>query len=177
MLAGIGQKPLGANHNVQPLDIVALQETTSNSATVNPIINGLNSYYNSPGMYAQSPVQAGEASGNPGTGNGPNAIVYNTHTLQLVASVPVAGTGDPNTNPVVPRQAMRYEFAPAGHVPTADNEFYVYVSHYKANSSGDNSLNIAKRVAEATAIRAGRSNLARRRPGHVCGRLQFQQQR
>jgi hypothetical protein len=95
VLEGIGELPMGATNNVQPLDILALQETTSNSLTVAPIVSALNTYYSSPGMYAQSSVQGSQEGGstNVGFGNGPNAIVYNTKTLQLVASV---GVGTPS---------------------------------------------------------------------------------
>src|SRR5271163_1187807 len=53
VLEGIGEQTLGSD-GAQPLDILALEETTSNSTTVTPIVNGLNSYYNTPGMYAMS---------------------------------------------------------------------------------------------------------------------------
>src|SRR5690349_18909337 len=51
VLEGIGEEVVGS-HPAQPLDILVLQETTSNNTTVAPIVNALNSYYNSPGMYA-----------------------------------------------------------------------------------------------------------------------------
>ena len=75
------------------------------------------------------------ASTNNGNGNGPNALVYNTKTVQLLASVPVdppGGTGNLGSASGEYREVMRYEFAPAGVAPTATNEFYIYVSHYKA---------------------------------------------
>jgi hypothetical protein len=45
---------------------------------------------------------------------------------------------------------MRYEFAPAGATPTAANEFYIYVSHYKASTG---TANEAARAGEAQIIR------------------------
>jgi hypothetical protein len=45
---------------------------------------------------------------------------------------------------------MRYEFAPAGVSPGTNNEFYVYVSHYKADSGPTYDLD---RLGEATIIR------------------------
>jgi len=45
---------------------------------------------------------------------------------------------------------MRYEFAPAGMTPTAANEFYVYVSHYKASTGATNEN---RRLGEARIIR------------------------
>ena len=138
VLAGIGEEPLGPNNHFQPLDIVTLQETTSNSVTIAPIVAGLNTYYNIPGMYAQSTIQASQSGGNTG-GNGPNGIVYNTLTLQLIDSHRGPTPTGTNGNGM-PRQFMRYEFAPAGITPTAANEFYVYVSHMKSGT-GDTNVN------------------------------------
>jgi hypothetical protein len=45
---------------------------------------------------------------------------------------------------------MRYEFAPAGVPPSTNNEFYIYVSHYKASSGTQND---AYRLGEASIIR------------------------
>ena len=56
VLEGIGEEILGSDP-AQPLDVLALQETTSNPITVAPIVNGLNSFYNAPGMYAMSTYQ------------------------------------------------------------------------------------------------------------------------
>jgi hypothetical protein len=130
-----------------------LQETTSNPITVTPIVNGLNSFYNAPGMYALSRYQATEEGGDVADGNGPNALVYNTKTLQLLAAVPVdppGGTSNLGSSSGEYREVMRYELAPAGMTPTATNEFYVYVSHYK---SGTGSNNEAYRNGEARIIR------------------------
>ena len=57
-----------------------------------------------------SPYQ-GTQNGSNGSGNGPNAMVYNTNTLQLVASVGVGTPGGSGNGEY--RQVMRYEFAPA----------------------------------------------------------------
>jgi PKD repeat protein len=99
-----------------------------------------------------SPVQGSQAGGNT-SGNGPNGLVYNTNTVQLIASIGVgtpqgAGNGEY-------RQVMRYEFAPAGVTPTTANEFYVYVSHYK---SGTNSTDLTARQGEALIIRNDEAN-------------------
>src|ERR1017187_10057349 len=120
VLEGIGEEILGSDP-AQPLDILALQETTSNGTTIQPIVNGLNIVYSTRGIsagYAMSPVQGGQNGGNTG-GNGPNAMVYNTNTLQLIASVGVGtplGSGNGEY-----RQVMRYLFAPAGLTPTTTN--------------------------------------------------------
>jgi len=152
VLEGIGEEMLGSDA-AQPLDILALQETTSNTTTVAPIVNGLNSFYGVRGMYAMSPYQATESQGDTADGNGPNAMVYNTRTLQLLASVPVdppGGAGALGSSSGEYREVMRYEFAPAGVTATPANEFYVYVSHYK---SGTSSSDLTARSGEAQIIR------------------------
>jgi hypothetical protein len=104
-------------------------------------------------MYAMSSHQATESDGDPTSGNGPNALVYNTKTLQLLASVPVdppGGTSKLGSSSGEYREVMRYELAPAGMTPTATNEFYVYVSHYK---SGTTSTDLTNRTGEAQIIR------------------------
>jgi hypothetical protein len=157
VLEGIGEEILGSDP-AQPLDVLALQETTSNPITVAPIVNALNSFYNAPGMYAMSSYQATEEGGDPTSGNGPNALVYNTKTLQLLASVPVdptGGTSKLGSSSGEYREVMRYELAPAGMTPTATNEFYVYVSHYKASTG---SVNENYRNGEAKIIRNDEAN-------------------
>ena len=156
-LEGIGEEIL-AGDPAQPLDILALEETTSNPTTIAPIVNGLNSFYNTPGMYAMSTYQGTESGGDTADGNGPNALVYNTTTLQLVASVPVdpsGGTSQLGSTSGEYREVMRYEFAPAGVVPAVTNEFYVYVSHYK---SGTTSADLVDRNGEAQIIRNDEAN-------------------
>ncbi|HUA69157.1 MAG TPA: endonuclease/exonuclease/phosphatase family protein, partial [Candidatus Saccharimonadales bacterium] len=157
VLEGIGEEMVG-NDPAQPLDILALQETTSNPITISPIVNGLNSFYNSPGMYTNSNYQASESGGDVADGNGPNALVYNTKTVQLIASVPVdppGGAGYLGSSSGEYREVMRYEFAPAGMVPTAANEFYIYASHYK---SGTSSSDLTYRNGEAQIIRNDEAN-------------------
>jgi hypothetical protein len=152
VLEGIGEETVGTD-SAQPLDILALQETTSNPTTVWPIAAALNAFYNTPGMFTNSPYQATESGGNAGSGNGPNAIVYNTKTLRLLASTPVdpsGGTSRLGSSSGEYREVMRYEFAPAGVAPAAPNEFYIYVSHYK---SGTTSSDLTARGKEAVIIR------------------------
>ena len=159
VLEGIGEEILG-NDPAQPLDILALEETTTNPITVVPIVSGLNSFYGVAGMYSNSTYQATQFGGstNNGSGNGPNAMVYNAKTLQLLASVPVDPPGDIGNLGSASgeyREVMRYEFAPAGVAPTATNEFYVYVSHYKASTG---SANENYRNGEAKIIRNDEAN-------------------
>ena len=156
VLEGIGEEIINGDP-AQPIDVLALEETTSNPTTVQPIVNGLNIFYSnynylypSPAGYAMSPYQATQDGGNT-SGNGPNALVYNTNTLQLLASVGIATPtgGVPGGNGMY-RQCVRYEFAPAGVTPNTNNEFYVYVSHYKASSG---TTDDADRLGEARIIR------------------------
>lgn len=152
VLEGIGEETVGADP-AQPLDILALQETTSNPITVSPIATALNEFYNAPGMFTNSPYQAAESGGDVADGNGPNAIIYNTKTLQLLASTPVDPSGGVSrlgSSSGEYREVMRYEFAPAGVAPAASNEFYIYVSHYK---SGTTSSDLTARGKESGIIR------------------------
>ncbi len=120
----------------QPIDILALQETTSNNTTIAPIVTNLNSYYNGAAVYAQSPYQATQSGGN-SDGNGPNALVYNTSTLKLLASVGV-GSPEGGTNGEY-RQVVRYEFQPVGDSGST-GEFYVYVSHMKSGTTSQDAV-------------------------------------
>jgi hypothetical protein len=151
VVEGIGEEIVG-NDPAQAVDILALEETTGNPMTVTPIVSGLNSFYGVAGMYSNSSYQATEEFGDPTVGDGPNAIVFNTRMVQLLASVPVdppGGTGNLGSPYGEYREVMRYEFAPAGVAPAASNEFYIYVSHYKSGSSSYNSY----RAGEAQIIR------------------------
>ncbi|HEY2760916.1 MAG TPA: endonuclease/exonuclease/phosphatase family protein [Pirellulales bacterium] len=149
---------IGAENHLgiqRPLDILALQETTSNDLTVAPLITDLNSFYSGSAIYAASPVQ-GLQNGSNAFGNGPNAMVYNTKTLQLIDSV---GVGVPlgSLNGEY-RQVMRYEFQPIGGA--AANSFYVYVTHMKSSFSGDPFVNETYRDEEAQIIRADAATVA-----------------
>ena len=153
VLEGIGEEILGSDP-AQPIDILALNETTSNTTTVQPIVNGLNafySYHNISAVYTMSTYQATQY-GSADSGNGPNALVYNTNTVQLIASVGVGTPGGSGNGEY--RQVVRYEFAPAG--PTANNAFYIYVSHYKASSGSPNTI---YRAEEAGIIRTNSATL------------------
>jgi len=160
VLEGIGEEIVG-NDPAQAVDIVALQETTGNAQTVAPIVNGLNSFYEIAGMYSNSPYQATEAfGGDPTVGNGPNAVVFNTRTVQLLASTPVDPPGGTSQLGGVSsglsgeyREVMRYQFAPAGVATNASNIFYIYVSHYKSGSSST-ANNANSRAGEAFIVRS-----------------------
>src|SRR5262249_4846371 len=139
-------------HN-QALDVLTLQETTSNTITVDPIVNALNSYYAGIATYARSTYQATQ-SGSNSFGNGPNAIVYNSTTLSLLESVGV-GTPQGATNGEY-RQVARYKFQSVAN-QTAAGQFYVYVTHSKA---GTGSPNTTYRNEEAQIIRNDEATLA-----------------
>lgn len=160
-LEGMGEE-IVTNDPAQAIDILALEETTSNPTTVAPIANGLNTFYGLPGMYSNSSYQATESGGDVADGNGPNAIVFNTRTVRLLASVPVdppGGTGNLGKASGEYREVVRYEFAPAGVATNATNVFFIYVSHYKSSSSGTLSTNQFYRNEEAQIIRNNSATL------------------
>jgi hypothetical protein len=168
VLEGIGEEIVG-NDPAQPVDILALQETTTNSITVAPIVSGLNAFYGIAGMYTNSSYQATESFGDPTFGNGPNAVVFNTKTVRLLASAPVdppGGTsklgGISSSKSGMYREVMRYQFAPAGVPTNAFNVFYLCVSHYKSGSGGSSSTqinNTNSRAGEAFIVRSNMMSL------------------
>jgi endonuclease/exonuclease/phosphatase family metal-dependent hydrolase len=147
VLQGIGNEIIA--NNAQPLDIMSLEETTSNATTVQPILTMLNGDY-AGANYKTSTLQASESGGDASSGNGPNAIVYNANTVTLLGSVGV-GTPDGSGNGEY-RQVVRYEFQPIG----GNSPFYVYVSHMK---SGTTSSDASDRGKEATIIRNNEATL------------------
>jgi endonuclease/exonuclease/phosphatase family metal-dependent hydrolase len=150
VLEGIGEEQL-QGHN-QALDIVTLQETTSNTTTVDPIVSALNSFYSGIATYARSPYQATQ-SGSNSFGNGPNALIYNSSTLNLLDSVGV-GTPQGSSNGEY-RQVARYELQPVNDTGST-GIFYLYVSHFKA---GTGSTNATYRNEEAQIIRNDEASL------------------
>ncbi len=151
VLEAVGEQSI--NGVMQPIDILGLEETTSNTATVAPIVSALNSYYGTAASYAMSTVQ-GTQNGSSTTGNGPNSLIYNKKTVQLVATTGVAGT--PNTSGVN-RQVMRYQFQAVGGA--AAKYFYVYVSHMKSSAGGTTTTDLNDRTAEAKLIIADAKTL------------------
>jgi hypothetical protein len=150
VLEGIGEELV--NGHAQPPDILALQETTSNTKTIAPIVSALNLFYGVAGMYSNSSYQATQSGGS-GGGNGPNALVFNTRTVQLLASAPVDPSGGASRLGSASgeyREVMRYQFAPAGVAANGSNTFYLYVSHYKSGGSLDDQ---SARAGEAQIIR------------------------
>lgn len=170
VLEGVGEEDVA--NDVQPLDIIALEETTSNTTTVSPIVSALNSYYSGTTtntytgassvhpVYAMSTYQGTSSGGDVADGNGPNALIYNTSALNLIASVgvgtPTGSLGSGGNGEY--RQVVRYEFQPL--VDTGTNGiFYLYVVHAKSLASGSLSSDQADQKAEATIIRNDEATL------------------
>jgi hypothetical protein len=110
----------------------------SQATTGQAVVNLLNGIYGA-GVYGRGNLNGGSS------GSGTQGIVYNTQTLQLVSE---AAIGTVSTSGQ-PRQALRYKMHPIGYSSAAD--FYIYVSHYKAN---DDEVSEGRRLVEANAIRA-----------------------
>jgi endonuclease/exonuclease/phosphatase family metal-dependent hydrolase len=152
-LEGVGQQKYAGDGILQLPDIVALQETTSNSTTVAPLVSDLNSYYGKSNLYAYSTYQATTSDGTT-DGGGPNALIYNSTTIKLIASVGV-GTPSSSTNGEF-RQVVRYEFQPIADANTSNGIFYVYDDHAKsggASTTDDGTTDGAMRNLEAQLIR------------------------
>lgn len=144
-------KAIGDHHlagAAQPIDVLGLQELDGlqffpgeNSASLPIIVSQLNAIYGA-GTYAADTTKDPTTGG---TGGGPNGLVYNTQTIQVIESK-VVGTASTTG---APRAPMRYKLRPVGKGPDAD--FYFYVVHYKA--SGD-ATSKNRRNIESTTIRA-----------------------
>src|SRR4051812_16824207 len=150
VIQGIGNETV--NGFARPLDVLALQEVTGNTQTVAPIVTSLNNTYGV-NTYAMSTFVGSTSGGFVDNGNGPNAMVYNTKTLQLVSSV---GFGTVNGSNLA-RQEIRYQFRPIGYGASAD--FYVYVGHYKASAASVDPNNPIRRNIEAQAVRSNAATL------------------
>ncbi|HEY5036603.1 MAG TPA: hypothetical protein VII74_05680, partial [Chthoniobacterales bacterium] len=141
--------------NAQPMDVMTVEELTS--TTLANFVAQLNTIYGA-GAYSFDPTT------DPNTGGGPDGLIYNTQTIQVVAArvLPLGETVllQPNgtyvtahsvgggSNGVV-RAPMLYQLRPIGY--GTGNDFYVYISH--ARSSSDNSVGDA-RYAEAQEVRS-----------------------
>src|SRR5438874_2089233 len=136
ILQGIGNEHL--NGVTQPIDLLALEEIESQATTAAAVTTLMNNLYGA-GLYSHGTLDGGSS------GSGTQGILYNTQKLQLLSE---AAVGTVSTNGQ-PRQALRYKMHPIGYSSTAD--FYVYVSHYKANND---TTDEGRRLTEATAIRA-----------------------
>ncbi len=120
------------------IDMLALEEQDSSATTTQAIVTLLNNKYGA-GVYARATLDGGT------TGAGRPGLIYNTQTVQLIATT----TASTLSSDGAARQTMRYQVRPVGYTATAD--FYVYASHYK---SSDTPADAARRNVEAQQVRA-----------------------
>jgi hypothetical protein len=110
----------------KPIDILALQEANNATTTSAGFAALLNSIY--PGSHYQYATTTGAS-----TGSGTQGLVYNADTVQLLtiggADAVKVGTASTSGQP---RQALRFRLRPVGYTSSAD--FYIYNSHYKADT-------------------------------------------
>lgn len=147
VLQAIGNAKL-AGH-AQPIDVLGLEELwAAPFITLNYITSQLNNIYPTANYVAD--LTADPTTG--GTGGGPNGIIYNANTVQLLGANAIGNA----TGGGAPRAPMRYTLAPVG-ITDHSGDFTMYVSHMKANSgSGDN---IGRRNFEAQELRADAATL------------------
>ncbi|MEJ5260555.1 MAG: hypothetical protein WHS88_10230 [Anaerohalosphaeraceae bacterium] len=127
------------NGIVRPVDILLVQEQVSVSTTTQQLVNLLNGIYGA-GVYARGTLDGAT------TGAGRPGVVYNTQTVVLLEEVPV---NVPSSDGAA-RATIRYKFRPVGY-SRSEAEFYVYNSHFKAESDSENQN---RRATEAGEIRA-----------------------
>lgn len=158
VIQAIGLHHIGTN--AQPADVITCEELlyrNSVQTSLSNLVYQLNAT-NGAGLYAYDPTF------DTNTGGGPDGLIYNTHTIQVV-SARVLKTGQtvllqPNLTYAsayspggglngVTRAPMVYQLRPIGYGTT--NDFYIYVSH--ARSSSDNTVGDA-RYAEAQEVRS-----------------------
>jgi len=153
VIQAIGLHHIGTN--TQPVDILGVEELYT--TTLSNLVRQVNLTYGA-GTYAY------DTTADPNTGGGPDGIIYNTHTVQIVSARTIktgqtvllqsnltytsAHSTAGGTNGVT-RAPMVYQIRPIGAGTT--NDFYMYVSH--ARSSSDNSVGDA-RYAEAQEVRS-----------------------
>ena len=153
VVQAIGLHHLGTN--AQPIDVMSVEELTS--TTLANFVAQLNGIYGA-GTYALDPTT------DPNTGGGPDGLIYNTHTVQVVSAralktgqtvlLQANGTYTSAHSPGngtngITRAPMVYQLRPIGY--GAAEDFYMYVSH--ARSTSDDTLGDA-RYAEAQAVRS-----------------------
>lgn len=153
VVQAIGLHHLGTN--AQPVDVMSCEEL--NATTLANFTAQLNAIYGA-GTYAY------DATADATTGGGTDGILYNTHTMQVIAArslktgqtvlLQSGGTYTTAHSPGggvngITRAPMVYQLRPIGYGAAAD--FYLYVSH--ARSISDDSAGDA-RYAEAQAVRS-----------------------
>lgn len=137
--------------NTQPLDVLSLQELYYDpTVTLTAIVNDLNAVYGK-GTYAYDTTVADKTTGN-ATGNGGSGLIYNTKTVSEVGNAVLIGTPSGSGESRAP---IRYQLQ-ATNGTAANNTFYIYDEHAKADSGSDNQL---RRAYEADAVRANADQL------------------
>jgi hypothetical protein len=153
VIQAIGLHHLGTN--AQPADVIGCEELTS--TTLSNLTFQLNGIYGA-GTYGYDTTPV------PNTGGGPDGVVYNLHTMQIISARAMktgqtvllqsngvyisAYTAGGGVNGVT-RAPVVYQFRPIGY--SSNYDFYMYVSH--ARSTSDNAFGDA-RYAEAQAVRS-----------------------
>ncbi len=153
VIQGIGLHHIGTN--AQTVDVLGVEELTS--TTLSAFVAQLNTTYGA-GFFAFDPTT------DPNTGGGPDGLIYNTHTIQVISgralktgqTVLLQSNGTYTTaySPGggvngVTRAPVVFQLRPVGYGSNYD--FYMYVSH--ARSTSDNSVGDA-RYAEAQSVRS-----------------------
>ncbi len=149
VLKAIGFESVTPNAPARPVDILALQESVYYSGTgINPtaqgyvnVLNGLYGTAANPSPYAAATLN-GKTDGNL-TGNGPQTLIYNTTTVQLIGQWAL---GTPSGSGVA-RQVMEYEFQPVGYSSASD--FYLFNDHFK---SGSTASDLSRRGVEGNLV-------------------------
>jgi hypothetical protein len=153
VIQGIGLHHIGTN--AQQMDVLNCEELQSTS--LSNFVVQLNAIYGA-GTYTY------DTTTDTNTGGGPDGLIYNTHTVQVVSaralrdghivllqsngSYVAANSPGGGTNGVT-RSPMLYQLRPIGFGTT--NDFYMYVSH--ARSTSDDTAGDA-RYAEAQELRS-----------------------
>lgn len=156
VLQAIGNAKLAGY--AQPIDVLALQELnwSQTSTTLGFIVGQLNGIYGA-GTYAYDTTfdpTTGDL-----TGNGPNGLVYNTQTVQVLGATPVGSASGSGA----PRAPMRYKLAPKGYNDHSA-DLFLYVSHMK---SGTNASDLDRRNIEANTIRTNAATAAVGASAHI----------
>ncbi len=154
VIQAIGLHHLGTN--AQQVDILNVEELTS--TTLANFTQALNNIYGA-GAYAFDPTT------DTNTGGGPDGLIYNTQTVQVVFArclldhqnvllqsdgSYIAAHSPGGGNNGVTRSPMLYQLRPIGFGTT--NDFYIYVSHARSGGT-DDSVGDA-RYAEAQEVRS-----------------------
>jgi hypothetical protein len=154
VIQAIGMRHIGTN--AQPADVITCEELKT--TTLSNFVAQLTNFYGA-GTYAFDPTT------DPNTGGGPDGIIYNLHTVQVVSAramktgqtvllqsdgvTYVAAHSPGGGVNGITRAPMVYQLRPIGY--GSNDDFFMYVSH--ARSTSDDTAGDA-RYAEAQAVRS-----------------------